>query len=166
MHGSVLTKLFHCSHNRSTSPFDIPIIDAIASTSIPLSYIIFATNAIPSARPFASPSSKPFASPSSMPSSRPCSFAVSNEFFMSRYALRLSSYSRNSVGVKRATAAASKSLKPKPVNKLRYRSSDCLITDCIIALGKDSAINQNIQIFTKKITPQFNLPPKSCLSLS
>jgi len=158
MHGSVLTKLFHCSHNRSTSPFDRPIIDAIASTSIPLSYIIFATNAIPSARPFASPSSRPFASPSSlpfaspssMPSSRPCSFAVSNEFFMSRYALRLSSYSRNSVGVKRATAAASKSLKPKSVNKLIYRSSDCLITDCIIALGKDSAINQNIQIFTKK----------------
>lgn len=143
--------LFYCSHNRSTSPFDIPIIDAIASMSIPLSYIIFATNAIPSARPssqpFASPSSLPFASPSSMPSSRPCSFAVSNEFFMSRYALRLSSYSRNSVGVKRATAAASKSLKPKSVNKLIYRSSDCLITDCIIALGKDSANRmQNIKL--------------------
>ena len=122
--------LRHYPSSFSSSFLSISVIDAIVSISIPLAYIVFATIAIPSALPASIPSSLPSALPSALPSS----FAVSNEFLMSRYALRLSS--------------------------LIY--SDCLITNCIIALGKDSAnrmqpifykdtaINQNIQDFTQK----------------
>ena len=96
-------------------------------------------------------------SPSARPISIPSLLAVSKLFLMSRYALRLSSYSRSSVGEKRAIAAASNSF----VNIflllflseiLIYRSSDCLITDCIIAYGKDTALNQNNQTFARNYT--------------
>ena len=45
----------------------------------------------PSARPFSSPSARPFSNPSARPFSSPSLLAVSMEFLMSRYALRLSS---------------------------------------------------------------------------
>ena len=70
---SLCLPIIYYRHNRLTSPLANPVIDAIASMSIPFSYIIFDTDAIPTARPFASPSS----------------FTVSNEFLMSRYALSL-----------------------------------------------------------------------------
>ena len=80
--------------NFSISSFDKSVIFMMISICIPAASIFFAISILRC----------------SLPSSRPSSFAVSSEFLMSRYALRLSSYSRNSVGVRRATEAAAKSL--------------------------------------------------------
>ena len=74
-----LIRFFYCRHILSTSSVLKPVIDAMTSMSIPFANIIFATIAMPSARP----SSLPSARPSSLPSARPSSFAVSNEFLMS-----------------------------------------------------------------------------------
>ena len=95
MSAKIMSILYSTSISSSVKPVTSDMSEAGNPFSFIFRAIVTDLDFSPSARPFSSPSARPSARPFSNPSARPFSspslLAVSMEFLMSRYALRLSS---------------------------------------------------------------------------